>query len=121
MSSIGDSLGISTEDHSQRPTQLKLWLLFFLLAILLHFLIFRLPLTLPALTSQAPVEVHTISPEKLEAVRRQWREKSLLLDQKKKPSENPSEAPKDARYFSDRNIRVEKEQRARESAVVPKP
>ncbi len=67
-----------------------------------------------------PVEIQNIDPRKLETIRRQWKDKSLLLDQdKSRPSEK--EAPPDARYLSDRNIHVEKEQRAKETDVIPKP
>jgi TonB family protein len=64
--------------------------------------------------------VQQVDPKKLEAIRRQWKDKPLLLNRDKdKPSEK--EAPPDARYMSDRNIRVEKEQRAKDTNVVPKP
>ena len=71
-----------------------------------------------------PVEIQQIDPRKLEAIRKQWRKQSdpqqLLLDKNKSlPSEKM--APPNARYFSDRNIRVEKEQRAKQTNVVPKP
>lgn len=62
-----------------------------------------------------------IDPKKLETIRRQWREKSLLLNPSKKKAPSDTKAPDDARYFSDRNIRVEKEQRARNRDVIPKP
>lgn len=73
-----------------------------------------------------PVDIQQIDPKKLDAIRRQWRQRSLLLDKDKtKPTEpltqEEKEKLKDARYFSDRDIRVEKEQRARESNVIPKP
>lgn len=74
--------------------------------------------------ANAPVEIQPVDPAKLDAIRRQWsrREQRLLLDTDRSRSKT-EQAPKDARYFSDRNIRVEaeKEQRARDTAVIPKP
>jgi hypothetical protein len=69
------------------------------------------------------VELQQVDPAKLEAIRQQWKRnqpQGILLDKdKNRPSEK--DAPKDARYLSDRNIRVEKEQRAKETNILPKP
>ncbi len=68
------------------------------------------------------MEIHSVDPAKLEAIREQWKQRSdpkrLLLDRSQREAAEP---PVDARYFSDRNIRVEKEQRARSTQVIPKP
>jgi hypothetical protein len=97
-------------------------LLGLLVAILLHasFFAIRFPRVPP--TAPPRVELQQIDPSKLEAIRKNWQKESkgLLLDRDpSRPSEK--EAPPDARYQSDRNIRVEKETRAANPALVPKP
>ncbi len=62
------------------------------------------------------VKIETVDPAKLEAIRRQWKERTPLLNRNQLRSEK---APDNARYMSDRNIRVDKEQRARFSDVLP--
>lgn len=105
---------------SDKPRSWKIWIIFFLLALLFHAILFALRLQWSLPTPPPRVEVQNIDPQKLDAIRRQWKEKSLLLD--KNPSlPSSKEAPPDARYMSDRNIRVEKEQRARDTQVIPKP
>jgi TonB family protein len=102
------------------------WLLLLLLALFLHAIFFTslahidwsLPKTPPR------VEVTQVDPHKLDAIRKEWKrrdmqEKGLLLDRDKNAPKQ--EAPDNARYMSDRNIRVQKEQRARDTTVVPKP
>jgi outer membrane biosynthesis protein TonB len=67
------------------------------------------------------VDIKTIDPAKLAAIRRKWdQQKQLLLSRDKSPP-TETEAPPDAKFMSDRNRRVEKEQRARETVTVPKP
>ena len=67
-------------------------------------------------------EVQEIDINKLNKIRDQWRKQSqnLLLD-KNLAIPNETDAPKDARYISDKNRTVEKEQRARQTNVIPKP
>ena len=87
------------------------------LAVLWHVFLFWLR---PAWHSPSPpprVEVTHVDAKKLDAIRRQWKERSLLLSKNQRAA---SEAPADARFESDRNIRVEKEQRARITNVIPK-
>lgn len=103
-----------------------LWLTLLLLAIGVHVLFFTslahidwgLPKTPPR------VEVTQVDPHKLDAIRKEWKrkdmqEKGLLLDHDKNAPKQ--EAPEHSRYMSDRNINVPKEQRARDTTVVPKP
>jgi hypothetical protein len=74
-------------------------------------------------TSTPPkIEVQQIDPSKIEDIRRRWaeKEKSLLLD-KNKDLPGEKEPPADARYLSDKNRRVEKEQRAKNTDVLPNP
>jgi TonB family protein len=65
-----------------------------------------------------PLEVQTVSPEKLEAIRKHWEQKQLLLKAQGQKTDTPD--PR-ARYESDRAVRVEKEQRARITDVLPRP
>lgn len=98
-----------------------------LLALLAHLAFLRSgPLWLPWLSpprSPAPVELNPVDPAKLEAIRKSWRERerALLLNKDKSAPLETVKAPEDARYSSDRDIRVEKEQRARDTNVVPQP
>jgi TonB family protein len=103
------------------------WIGAILLALLLHalFIFTRIPESwvfwgLPA--HAPPVKIHQVDPAKLAQIRRQWKEeraKQLLLSKEPKPSAAEPDNP-DARYLSDRNRRVEREQRARQTAVLPK-
>src|SRR3954470_15175801 len=95
------------------------WAIALLLALLWHavLLLPRIPWMLPSAPPR--VDIHTIDPKKLEAIRRKWDRQQLLLDKSKAPSD--AVAPKDARYFSDKNRTVEKEQRAKETTLLPKP
>jgi hypothetical protein len=93
------------------------WIIAVLLALLLHFLVLLYQAQWLTLPKRASVEVQQIDPAKLEAIRKQW-SKSLLLKPNK--AAETKDAPDDARYFSDRNTRVDKEQRARISDVMPK-
>jgi hypothetical protein len=99
-----------------------LWIAFVLLTLLIHFLFFlmRVDWILPKTPPRIQVEVNKVDPQKLEQIRQRWREqdKSLLLNKNQPKAEK---APDNARYMSDRNIRVEKEQRAREHVIQPKP
>ena len=119
------NLQFSTEpfvpDTEESQTSWKTWVVIGVLTLLWHFLlaVFQ-PSWRQSPPSPPPVEVQNIDPQKLDAIRKQWnaREKQLLLNKdKSKPS--AQEAPPDARYMSDRNIRVEKEQRARDTNVIP--
>src|SRR4051794_25047125 len=112
---IGMCADTDTFDSKNR----KIWILFLLLAILLHLLVFLIHLNWAPAVAPKKMEIQHIDPNKLDAIRRQWKEKSLLLN--KDPSQfKDAEAPPDARYMSDRNSHVEKEQRARETNVIPK-
>jgi len=64
----------------------------------------------------SPLDVKTVSPQELEAIRNHWKEKKLLLQAKGTETQDPSP---DARFESDRAVRVQKEQRARQTDVVP--
>jgi hypothetical protein len=97
----------------------KPWVIALLLALLWHvaWLLPHIPWT--SLSAPPRVEIHTIDPAKLDAIRRSWDKKQLLLDRDKSHA-SEKEPPKDARYFSDKNRTVEKEQRAKDFVTVPK-
>jgi TonB family protein len=104
---------------TELPPRKRVTILFFTLALLIHLLLFSIPLHWTSPSLPPKVEVQEIDPRKLEQIRQKWREKSLLLD--KNPSRpKEKEAPPNAQYFSDRNTRVEKEQQARQTTVIPK-
>ena len=109
-------------DPGERPGRIKIFTSLFVLlfVLLLHVVLFMTRVQWAPMSLTPPVEIHTIDPKKLETIRKQWKKKSLLLNQDRDlPSEK--EASPDARYFSDRNRRVEKETRARDSTILPKP
>ncbi|MEO5968858.1 MAG: TonB family protein [Bdellovibrionia bacterium] len=96
-----------------------IWVLFLILALIFHALLFMIQFHWAAPLKPPPVDIQQIDPLKLESIRSKWKEKSLLLDRNPSiPSEK--EAPPNARYLSKRNTQVEKEQRARETNVIPK-
>ena len=109
------------DDYTQ--SRARNWILFAIFALLFHLLLYFLKPLFPAYTSTTPprIEVQQVDPKKLEAIKRQWereRQKSLLLSKDKSPPQD-APRPKDARYFSDRNRIFEKEQRARQTDVLP--
>jgi hypothetical protein len=69
----------------------------------------------------APVELKTIDPAKMDQIRKRWRneQKQLLIDTEKNAA-SAKEASDKAKYMSDRNIVVDKEQRAKQTDVMPK-
>lgn len=92
---------------------------FVLLAILVHWLLLSIQVNWNIPSVLPPrIEVQNVSPKKLENIRKKWKERSLLLN--KNPS-LPKEkaAPPNAKFWSDRNTTVEKEQKARRSTVIP--
>ena len=111
-------IGTPFDTDSEAEGHWKIVLLFFVLALLIHLILFTFPFEWHRAAKAPPVEIQQIDPGKLDAIRKQWKEKSLLLN---RDSSKPSEAtpPKDARYSSDRNRTVEKEQRSRDTNVIP--
>ena len=113
-----NELGFAIEDEGDRRG-LRKWIVVIILALLCHLLASLYHLNWEAVVQPPmPVDIKTVDPAKLDAIRKQWHDKSILID---KGAKAAAEAPKDARYFSDKNIRVEKEQRARETNVLPRP
>jgi TonB family protein len=117
------SFNLISADQENRSY--KILLLFFFLAALLHALFFQLDLdwlktTWHPVASPPPVELQNIDPTRLQQIKRQWKDKSLLVDRDPNAARSDT-APENARYFSDRNIRVDREQRASESSPVVRP
>ena len=109
-------------DETNGPSKKRwlLWLAVVLFSLLLHFIFFELIPNIHLPQSNNPVEVQQLKPEDLSRIKKAWkRQQSLLIDKDNRPA--AKEAPKDARYFSDKNIQVEKEQRAKNPVLVPKP
>jgi hypothetical protein len=101
------------------------WILAAILALLFHVLILfpKIPgfIFNPQALAPPRVDIKQVDPRKLDAIRKQWksRERALLLD-KNLHVPTAAEPPPDARYMSDRNIKVEKEQRAKQTTLMPK-
>lgn len=92
-----------------------------LLAILLHLLLLPAPLQWPGKPRPpAPVEVVQIDPAKLAATRDAWKKQGVLLSDPQRPKEDVP-PPKDPRYMSDRNVRVDRETVGAQTNVLPKP
>jgi outer membrane biosynthesis protein TonB len=113
----------TTPTASDDPASWRVWGVIVALTLLWHLVWLRLPRDWAAPLPPPRIEVQQVDPAKLDAIRRQWkrdREKQLLLN-KDKSAPKEKEAPEDARYMSDRNIRVEREQRAKDTNVIPRP
>lgn len=115
-------MGLARVETEDSPRQWRSWILIALLSVSAHFFLFRQQVNWGPGSRPPAVEVHQIDPKKLEAIRNQWKNqpKGLLID-KDKNKRGEKEVPPNARYMSDKNIRVEKEQRARNTNVIPKP
>jgi len=104
-----------------QPTRWKHWLGIWLLAIAVHLVFFLTRVDWSSPVTPARVEIESIDNKRLEAIRKQWSDKKQFLLNKDPSAPKSAEAPpKDARYESDRNQRVEKEQKARNTQVVPR-
>jgi len=94
-----------------------IWIALF--AIILHLLLLFTKAPFLTRDEPAPVELQDISTERLEALKQKWKDRPLLLAKDKKPK-NDEPINQDAKYESDRNRRVEKEQQASRTDVIPK-
>ena len=128
----GNVIYLATEILNELPPEKvswRVWAVLIVLVLLFHGAFLRVQ---PGfLSTQAPrVQVQTIDPARLEEIRKKWQKEAarsksdsqmpLLLDQDK-TRKGEKEAPPNARYMSDKNIRVDHEQRAKQTNVVPKP
>ncbi len=91
-----------------------------IVALLIHLLFISQKFFVWVQPRRMPVDLSPVSPQQLDKIREEWKrkEKSFLLNKDKSPP-TAAPAPKDARYESDRNRTVEKEQRARQTQVIP--
>jgi len=105
-----------------RPERRRMLIaLVILLTILWHILLLTLPwerlLQGSRFLSPPKVELTQIDPKDLARMKSNWAKKNLLLESSNAPTADS--APDNARYMSDRNVKVEKEMRARNSQVMP--
>jgi TonB family protein len=109
----------TTEDEKSRW---QIWLTVAVLVLLGHLLFSLMDIDWKTPAPPMPVEINQVDPQKLAQIRKEWSKKnqqSILID---KDKNRPADAkPKDAKYFSDKNIKVDKEQIARDKNVLPKP
>lgn len=114
----------ASQTHSRAGTAI-------FLAVTLHLLLLWMganhkwlfPNWLREMPPPPPMPIDTIDPAKLAALKKQWTEqkkRSLLINRDPSPKKN-SPPPKDARFESDRNIRVDKESRARKTSPLARP
>jgi outer membrane biosynthesis protein TonB len=113
-----------TELDDPEPWQRRwrIWATIILLALLAHVLFMATDIDWTTASKPAPVELKTIDPAKLNEIRNKWRnnqQKQLLIDTEKN-TPSAKEASDKAKFMSDRNIVVEKEQRAKQTDVMPK-
>ena len=103
-----------------RPIPRHLWIL--LVVAVVHWLLLQLKTPVFNAPRPAPVSVEMVDPTKLEAIRNQWKQKdrALLLSDPSTPKDPKAQAPKDARFESDRNRSVERETRAAVTDVLPR-
>jgi TonB family protein len=113
-------VSIQLECESPPKKYRLIGLVFLILALILHAFIFLIRVPGSAPLQPPPIDIQQIDPRKLESIRNKWKEKSLLLN-RNSSIRSEKEAPPNARYLSDRNTQVEKEQRARDTNVIPKP
>src|SRR4051812_33127457 len=96
------------DDDGQGSSRYTVWIWIAVLTLLLHLTVSLLRFQADSVP-RAPVQVHTVDPAQVEALRKKWRnerDKPMVLNRDKSiPKE--AEAPEDARYLSDRNRRVE--------------
>jgi hypothetical protein len=100
----------------------RVWIVILVLAILAHLLFMAARVSWAPAPAPVPVDIKTIDPAKLDEIRKKWHDngaKQLLLDRDKN-APSAANAPDNAKFMSDRNIVVDKEQRARQTDVLPK-
>lgn len=119
---VEKSLTLYVTETAPSPVErrsLRRWILLAALALFLHVAAFYLSPGWFHPVPPAPIEVQSIDPAKLAAIKRGWKERGFLLAKDPERPKAEATAPKDARYESDRNRAVEKETRARRTNVIP--
>ncbi len=120
-SDLEKSLTLYVTETAPSPTEkrsLGRWILLAAIVLVLHFLAFYFSPGWYRPGRPPPVEIQQIDAAKLDAIKRGWKQRALLLAKDKKPEKSEPE-PKDARYESDRNRTVERETQARQTNVIP--
>lgn len=112
-------LAINGEEEPSHVRNALKWIVISLFTLIGHLGILSVKTSMFPAPKPAPVEVQNIDPAKLEAIKQQWKQKALLLSKDKSAIDPNVKAPPNARYESDRNRVVEKEQRARQTNVIP--
>jgi hypothetical protein len=112
-------LAASDTEDSSRPKNAIKWIVISLFTLIGHVGFLSVKTSMFPKPKSVPVEVQQIDPSKLQAIKDQWKQKSLLLSKDKSPVDPNIKAPPNARYEADRNRIVEKEQRARQTNVIP--
>ena len=110
--------GIIPEARNSDSKRGLVILLFFALALAVHFVFFLAQVNWFHL--QPPpsrVDLVTIDPKKLNKIKQDWEKKGLLLDHDSAPSQE--QASDRARYLSNKNRVVEKETQARMTDIFP--
>src|SRR5690606_32470182 len=112
------------EDEPHRSSNRK-WVLISVVTLAWHLLMLETPIFRGGWKQEVqppiPIDMQEIDAAKLRQIREQWkaRDQALLLSKDQTPPDPNAPKPKDARYISDRNRTVEREQRAAETNVVP--
>jgi TonB family protein len=104
-------------EDDEKPSRPWIWIGALALALALHWGIGEIQLPWDW-KKRTLTPIQTIDPAKLDAIRKQWN-KNILISKDK--SKNSTPAPDHAKYFSERNIRVDRESRARSGDILPKP
>lgn len=117
------SLTLYVTETAPSPVEkrsLRRWFLLALFVLALHLAALYLSPEWFHPSPPPPIEVTSVDPAKLEALKKQWKDRGFLLAKDKNPPKEKQPEPKNARYESDRNRTVEKEMRARQTQVVPR-
>ena len=122
---MGDPPALSFSFSPHYPTRAPLlnsrtiWIFAILLTLLVHLLGFYLPITWLTQVVSPPVSVKTISPADLAKMKREWQKLAPMVDPR--PDQPAADsAPENARYASDRNLKVQKESRAKNGETLPR-
>lgn len=110
---------LADETAEPKSTRVK-WVIISLITLLWHLGLLILKPDFRAPAPPVPVDLQSVDPAKLEAIKNQWKaQKALLLSKDRSPVDPNTPKPADARYISDRNRIVEREQRAARTNIVP--
>jgi len=116
-------VGIQTVCGQDNSTRWKTGFVFFLLAALFHLILLGISLLAFKILKEtpsapAPIEIQNFSPKQLAQIRKQWKQKGILINPDHSPSRE--KAPPNARYESNKNMHVDKEQKAANATTILK-